>query len=336
MTQQTTQTPGPDRDSQTPRTWWQRFTAGLPTGLSLALIGLVWLAGAVWSFEEQSLFAQSRGFRTPELLPLVLDGMAVAMAAVAYAASLDARPAVFARLGTALAILCSAASNGTWAWARSGGDVETITLAAGVPVVAAIAFEVLLSEVRRQVLRRRGQPGPVAITYPRLVRLVLAPWSTITVWRREVLRVTDPARAFQTPAGPDQPRRTPPTPPRPAVEPTSPADRPAIEATPHQTPVPDPAPDPRADLVPVVRQTSARRPVAVRPPVPTAVVRLDRTGNKDRADLAALRRWQARNGGQTPSISQTQQIVGGGRSRAVRLRGLLTADQTTDPDRAAV
>jgi hypothetical protein len=318
MTQQTPQTPGPDRGTQTPRTRRQRIAAGLPTGLALALIGLVWLAGAVWSFEEQTAFAQSRGFRTPQLLPLVLDGMAVAMAAVAYAASLDARPAVVARLGTALAILCSAASNGTWAWSRSGGDVETVTLAAGVPVVAAIAFEVLLSEVRRQVLRRRGQPGPVAIEYPRLVRLVLAPWSTVRVWRREVLRVTDPARAFQTPA----------------VEQTRPTDRPAIEAPPNQTPrVPDPAP--------VACRTPTRRTVTIRPAVPPAVVRLDRTGDRDKADLAALRRWRERNGGQTPSISQTQQIVGGGRSRAVRLRGLLTADdQTTedqtDPDRAAV
>ncbi|TCB97597.1 DUF2637 domain-containing protein [Micromonospora zingiberis] len=184
----------------------QRFIAALPVGLALTLIGAVWAAGAVWSFEEQTAFANAAGFHIPQLLPLVLDGMAVAMAAVAYAASLDARPAVLARLGTALAVACSAASNVAWAWERSGGDPQTIALAGGVPIVANLAFEVLLGEVRRQVLRRRGQPGPVAITYPRLVRLALAPWPTFVAWRRLVLAATDPAKAF-TGEGNHQPIR---------------------------------------------------------------------------------------------------------------------------------
>lgn len=186
-----------------PTTRWQRIAAALPIAVALVLIGAVWAAGAVWSFEEQTAFAKDARFHVPELLPLVLDGMAVAMAAVAYAASLDARPAVFARLGTALAVACSAASNVAWAWERSAGDVQTIALAGGVPVVANLAFEVLLSEIRRQVLRRRGQPGPVAIVYPRLVRLALAPWPTFVAWRRLVLAATDPAKAFgqQPPVG---------------------------------------------------------------------------------------------------------------------------------------
>lgn len=186
-----------------PTTLRQRAAAALPIGIALLLIAAVWLCGAVWSFEEQTRLARELGFETPELLPLTLDGMAVAMAAVAYAASLDARPAVYARLITAVSIGASAASNASAAWRRSGGDEQTVILAAGVAVAAMLAFEVLLGEVRRQVLRRRGQPGPAAITYPRLVRLALAPWPTFTSWRKLVLTATDPALSF----GPQPPIR---------------------------------------------------------------------------------------------------------------------------------
>lgn len=179
-----------------PTTLRQRAAERLPTGLALLLIAAVWVCGAVWSFEEQTHLARALGFQTPELLPLTLDGMAVAMAAVAWAASLDARPAVYARLITAVAIGASAASNASAAWRRANGDAQTVIIAAGVAVAAMFAFEVLLGEMRRQVLRRRGQPGPVAITYPRLVRLFLAPWPTFTTWRRLVLKATDPARDF--------------------------------------------------------------------------------------------------------------------------------------------
>lgn len=176
----------------------------LPIGIALALIAGVWLAGAVWSFEEQTHYAKANGFTTPQLLPLVLDGMAVAMAAVSWAASLDARPAMFARLVTAVAIAASSASNGAWAWTRSKGDEQTIVLAAVIPVLAMLAFEVLLSEVRRQVLRRRGQPGPVAVAPPRLIRLLLSPWPTFRDWRRLVLEATAPEKSF-APLQVDQP-----------------------------------------------------------------------------------------------------------------------------------
>lgn len=187
----------PDQQTGPDQTGWRRFLDRLPLRLALTAIGLVWLAGCVWSFEEQTAFAWSKRFNVPELLPLVVDGMAVSMAAVAWAASLDARPAVFARIGTALAVACSAGSNAAWAWERSTADPGTIALAAGVPIVANLAFEVLLAELRRQVLRHRGLPAPVALPYPRLVRIVLAPWSTFVVWRRLVLAATDPAPAFE-------------------------------------------------------------------------------------------------------------------------------------------
>ncbi|MFY1658595.1 DUF2637 domain-containing protein [Micromonospora sp. WMMD1274] len=180
------------------------WTRHVPLGIALLLIAAVWVAGAVWSFDEQTRYADAKGFDIPQLLALVLDGMAIAMAAVSWAASLDARPATFARLATAIAIAASSASNGAWAWTRSAGDKQTVVLAAGVPVVAMIAFEVLLAEVRRQVLRRRGQPGPVAVTPPRLIRVALAPWSTLRDWRRLALDVTDPRKTFAS-AQPDQP-----------------------------------------------------------------------------------------------------------------------------------
>lgn len=203
MADHTEQTGRPDQTRPADQTGWLRRQADrLPLYLALTAIALVWLGGAVWSFEEQTGFAKANGFTLPWLLPLVLDGMAFAMAAVAWAASLDARPAVFARAGTAVAVACSAASNATFAWERAGGDPQTVALAAGVPVIANVAFEVLLSEVRRQVLRRRGLPGPVAVAYPRLVRLALAPWDTFSTWRRLVLEATDPRAAFQTRPGP--------------------------------------------------------------------------------------------------------------------------------------
>lgn len=172
------------------------WTAHIPLGIALALIAGVWVAGAVWSFDEQTRYARAKGFDIPELLSLVLDGMAIAMAAVSWAASLDARPAFFARLVTAVAITASSASNGAWAWTRSHGDEQTIILASAVPVLAMLAFEVLLSEVRRQVLRRRGQPGPVVVPPPRLIRVMLAPVSTLRDWRRLVLDATEPRKAF--------------------------------------------------------------------------------------------------------------------------------------------
>ncbi len=168
---------------------WQRFVAALPLRFALLATAAVWAMGCVWSFREQALFAQVKGFHLPWLLPAVIDGLAIALACVAYAASLDGRPGVVARLGTAVAVAASAASNATFAWQRSG-DRATVVLAAGVPLAANLAFEALLNELRRQVLRRRGLPAPAAVPYPRLIRVVLAPMSTLRQWRRLVLDLT--------------------------------------------------------------------------------------------------------------------------------------------------
>src|SRR5205807_4467574 len=115
---------------------------------------------------------------------------AASMAGVAWAASLDARPAIPARLATLVAIAASSASNGVWAFLRAHHDMVTVVLGMTIPVAANLAFEVLLAELRRQVQRRRGLPAPVAVPYPRVIRIVLAPWQTFRDWRALVLKIT--------------------------------------------------------------------------------------------------------------------------------------------------
>lgn len=176
--------------------------------ISLLCIALVWLAGCVWSFEEQSGYATLKGFRIPWLLPLVLDGLAFSLAAVAFAASLDGRPALFARVATVVAVASSATSNGAFAWQRSGGDIGTLALAAGVPVAANLAFEVLLVEIRKQVMRSRGVPARVSLPYPRWQQMFLSPFKTFAQWRRLVLAALDLAPLFaaaQSAANPTPP-----------------------------------------------------------------------------------------------------------------------------------
>jgi Protein of unknown function (DUF2637) len=178
---------------------WRRFSATLPMRASLTAVGVVWLLGCVWSFQEQSAFATSKGFAFPHLLPLVIDGFAVSMAGVSWAASLDARPAIPARLATVVAVGASSASNGVWAYLRTHHDLVTVALGVAVPVAANLAFEVLLAELRRQVQRRRGLPPPVAVPYPRLIRLLLAPWQTFRAWRNLVLEITSMDHAVSRP-----------------------------------------------------------------------------------------------------------------------------------------
>jgi hypothetical protein len=185
---------------------WRRFTAALPMRTSLVAVGVVWLLGCAWSFQEQSAFAAAKGFTFPHLLPLVIDGFAVSMAGVSWAASLDGRPAVAARLATVVAVSASSASNGAWAYLRAHHDPATVALGVAVPIAANLAFEVLLAELRRQVQRRRGLPPPVAVPYPRLIRLVLAPWQTLRAWRTMVLAIT---AIEHTPAQPHTTRPDP-------------------------------------------------------------------------------------------------------------------------------
>lgn len=285
-----------------------RWTRSIPMTLALLLVAGVWVAGCVWSFEEQTAFAESKDFHLPWLLPLVIDGLAIAMAAVAFAASLDARPAVFARGGIAVAVVLSAASNAAWAWERSTGDTGTIALASVVPVLANLAFEVLLSEIRRQVMRRRGIPAPVKIPLPRLTQMALSPWKTFAQWRRLVLKVTDleamfAAAAIAAQASPD------PAPQTPARKSTRPLKR---------------TPAPRQTRSGAVKQTPKGRTPGQTPADQTPLTQPDppegvRSGG-DEPDLARLR---AAYPDQTPSINEVQRLLGGGRARAIRLRNLV-------------
>jgi hypothetical protein len=173
-----------------------KYRISLPLVIALVLITGVWAGGAVWSFAEQTAYARFTHFEIPELLPLVIDGLAVAMAAVAWAASLDGRAAIGARIGAALAVAGSAASNAAWAAVRSDFDAGTIALAIAVPVAANIAFEVLLAEIRKQVQRYRGLPAPPQLPSPHWKRMCLSPFRTFFQWRREVLKATELAPLF--------------------------------------------------------------------------------------------------------------------------------------------
>jgi hypothetical protein len=212
--------------------------------LGLVMVTGVWLSGAVWSFEEQTAFAASAGFLVPWLLPLTLDGLALALASVATAASLDGRHAIPARLGTAMAVASSAASNARWAWERTAGDPSPVVLAAGVPVASFLAFEVLLAELRRQVHRGRGLPAPVAIPAPRVIRLALAPRRAFGEWRDDVLRLTAPAlvgaptigQPKPSPVRDHDPGPEPAASPPPAARPPKPRRRPARRTMTGSTP----------------------------------------------------------------------------------------------------
>ncbi|HEX4247459.1 MAG TPA: hypothetical protein VH008_06300, partial [Pseudonocardia sp.] len=65
------------------------------------------------------------------------------------------------------------------------------------------------------VQRRRGLPPPVAIPYPRVIRIALAPWQTFRTWRTLVLELTaldhTTTQVVPTAQAPNQ------APPRPAV-----------------------------------------------------------------------------------------------------------------------
>lgn len=226
---------------------WRRFVATLPMRTALVAVGVVWLLGCVWSFQEQSGFAASKGFTFPHLLPLVIDGFAISMAGVSWAASLDARPALPARVATLIAVTASSASNGAWAYLRTAHDLVAVALGMAVPIAANLAFEVLLAELRRQVQRRRGLPAPVAIPYPRVIRVVLSPGATFRVWRQLVLELTAMEQTIAIAGG------TPPASETESVEqtaaPESGSERPSGTNTGSDRPPPlPPAPAPRRDL----------------------------------------------------------------------------------------
>ena len=274
---------------------WRRFTAAMPMRTALLGVAAVWALGCVWSFQEQWHFAAAKGFTLPWLLPLVIDGMAAAMAGVAYAASLDGRAAIPARVATGLAVAASAASNAAWAWERSAADIGAVTLAIGIPIAANLAFEVLLSELRRQMQRRRGQPPPVAVPYPRVIRFVLAPTSTFRDWRRLVLELTDPREACMPvpvaapePAGEPEPAAEPAAVTRPVS--TVPVTAPTA-AEPESPVAVSPETDPAPELVGAdeTGELVAPEPLPSVAPAREPLVRSERTGLRDQRSAPGAR-----------------------------------------------
>src|SRR2546430_4927627 len=102
------------------------------TGVQTCALPILWAMGCIWSFREQALFAHTKGFDVPWLLPAVIDGLAIALACVAYAASLDGRPGPIARLRTAIAVTATAPRNANLASPRSAPPT-TAVIAAGPP-----------------------------------------------------------------------------------------------------------------------------------------------------------------------------------------------------------
>jgi hypothetical protein len=254
--------------------FWRRLIDAIPLGVALFCVALVAAGGWVWSFEEQTRRAESLGFEIPWLLPLVLDGLSLSLAGVAFAAALDGRPAVSARIGTAVAVLASAASNAEAAWARSDGKTTTVVIASVVPIAANLAFEVFLGEMRRQVHRGRGLPAPAAVTGPRLIRLALSPIKTSREWKAYVLEATAiPGRADPIESTTDQPNQT------------------------GSAPEPDPAERPRPSAGSVTKADRDDNPTGSQTPDPIVappVVSIGSGGSTDRgrSDPPAARRTE--------------------------------------------
>jgi hypothetical protein len=182
----------------------------------LLVVTAVWLLACWWSFDEQTRAAQALGFRHPAVLPWMLDALAFALALVALAAALNGQSAGTARLGVLIALTGSVWANTQGVSLRFHGHphdnalTDAVAMAAIAPLSAFIALEVILGRIRRLVLWLRGEEPPAAIPTLRLVRLVLAPKTSFTEWRRAVLTRTAPTPAASGPpvsgaaAGPER------------------------------------------------------------------------------------------------------------------------------------
>ncbi len=167
--------------------------------VALGAVFIVWCGGAIFNFSEQSRYAEVSGFELPFLLPLLLDGLAIALASVAMTASMDGRAAIVPRLGTIIAVGASSWVSGQAAASRAHLRVDSMSLATrfepnrviigvAVPLLSLLAFEVLLVEIRRIVQRIRGRKSPVPIPMPRLVMwMIQPPWRTFATWRTSAL-----------------------------------------------------------------------------------------------------------------------------------------------------
>lgn len=170
----------------------------VPTVAALSLTTAVFLTGAWFNFAEQRAWAEGRGYGMPVLLPIFLDGLALALAVVSMSASLDGRTAIPQRIGSFVAILSSSAVSGTAAYHRMSDvaslthsralDWSVVALGGAIPLLCFMAYENVLAELRRLIMKLRGQVSPQPIPKPRAVMwIVQPPWRTFAEWRTGAL-----------------------------------------------------------------------------------------------------------------------------------------------------
>lgn len=174
-----------------------RRQSRVPVTIALLLIAAVWCGACVISFMEQIRLAEHFEFEMAWLFPLIFDGLASALAVTSWSAALDGRHSPLLRAFTMLAVSGSAWVNAAAVMERTPGalDLTQVGMAVAAPISAWVAFEFLLGELRRQIMRARGVPAPAAVPALRPVRVLLSPVRSVREWRGLTLAVTDPRRA---------------------------------------------------------------------------------------------------------------------------------------------
>jgi hypothetical protein len=179
--------------------------------------------------------------------------------------------------------------------------------------------------LRRADLQRRGLVDAQAPRF-NVLRWLLCPLETPKAFRHAIKRgISDPTTALESYRAERTRRRT-------ARALTRARER--ARTWRRQTPVPDPH---RRGATPAAQTPtgpSKPRRTRTRRTPPPSNVRTLRSVADDDAAVTALRRWQSAND-RTPSINEVQRTVGGGRSRAVRLRNLLGDRDDSDGEREA-
>jgi len=242
----------------------------------------------------------------------------------AYAASLYLRKLVagHSTIGARVGMVAYASGSSALLWwhaISSGKPWQAAAGIAGMTLAAVWIWGQRSRWLRRSDLQRRGLVDAQAPRFNAL-RWLAAPIETPRAFRHAIKNgIPDPQAALAS-YRTDRNRRR-----------NARALAKARAAARERTRPPDP---PKPTPAPVIR-TAAADPPKARPkrtrraPTPNNVRTL-RSAADDSDALAALRTWQTTHG-RTPSINEVQRTVGGGRSRAIRLRGLL-GGQADDGD----
>lgn len=174
-----------------------RRQSRVPVTIALVLIAAVWIGACVISFMEQIRLAETYEFEMAWLFPLIFDGLASALAVTSWSAALDGRHSPLLRAFTMLAVTGSAWVNAAAVMERTSGglNLTQVGMAVAAPISAWVAFEFLLGELRRQIMRARGVPAPAPVPALRPVRVLLSPFRSVKEWRGLTLAVTDPRHA---------------------------------------------------------------------------------------------------------------------------------------------